>query len=156
MKKTILLLFTLLFMFIGLNTIEAKPVNVNVSAEVQLLDPPRTNTAANRNTATNRNTGTQNDAQCKSLFGNPKTKGTLAYYLQFALEVIKYLGIVLCIVLTVVDFAKALLGEEKEMYKPLAKKGFSRLIYACLLFFLPILVKVVLELVGVYGTCGIG
>lgn len=142
MKKTILLLFTILTLFIGLSCIEAKEVELSDNTkEVILLD---------------NNTGKKGDAQCDSLFGDPEKKGTLAYYLQFALDVIKYVGIVLCVVLTVVDFAKALLSEEKELYKPLAKKAFQRLMYAVCLFFLPIIVKLLLELVDVYGTCGIG
>lgn len=142
MKKTILLIFTISILFIGYNVVEAKTVNNVPSGEVQLLD--------------NKTVGTKKDKQCTTLFGDPDTKGTLANYLQWGLEIIKYLGIILCIVLTVVDFAKALLGDEKEMYKPLAKKGFSRLMYACCLFFLPIFVEVLLKLIGVYGTCGIG
>ena len=148
MKKTILLLFTILTLCFGIGVVSAKETySYNYTGEMQILAPDK-------------NVGTKNDKQCQALFGDPNKKASgkqdLAYYLQFALTVIKYLGIVLCIVLTITDFAKALLGEEKDMYKPLAKKAFQRLIYACCLFFLPYFVKVVLTLIGVYGTCGIG
>lgn len=94
-------------------------------------------------------------AECKSMFGNPNTEGSLAYYLQMILDIIKYAGIVLCIFLTIVDFAKALLGDDKEMYKPLTKTAFARLAYAVMLFFLPAIIKTLLLLLGAYDTCGI-
>lgn len=98
-----------------------------------------------------------NTAQnCRALFGDPNKAGDFAYYLQIILDVIKYAGIVLCIVLTVVDFFKALLGDDKELYKPLTKKMFARFFYAVALFFLPAIVKTLLTLIDVYGTCNIG
>lgn len=148
MKKTILLLFTILTLAIGVGYVDAKEVDVKplyettYIGEYQLFDDP--------------NAGTTADPQCDSLFGDPANKKSLAWYLQLALDVIKYVGIVLCIVLTIVDFAKALLGEEKDMYKPLAKKALLRMVYSVCLFFLPIFVKTLLLLIGVYGTCGIG
>ena len=148
MKKTILLLFTILTLVIGVGYVDAKEVDIipvtetNYVTEYHLFDDP--------------NAGTEKDPQCSSLFGDPNNKKDLAWYLQLALDIIKYVGIVLCIVLTIVDFAKALLGEEKEMYKPLAKKAILRMVYAVCLFFLPIFVKTILLLIGVYGTCGIG
>lgn len=97
-----------------------------------------------------------NTAQnCRALFGDPNKAGDFAYYLQIILNVIKYAGIVLCIVLTVVDFFKALLGDDKELYKPLTKKMFARFFYAVALFFLPTIVKALLTLIDVYGTCNI-
>ena len=97
-----------------------------------------------------------NAQNCKALFGNPDKAGDFAYYLQIILDVIKYAGIVLCIVLSVVDWFKALLGEDKEMYKPLAKKMAARVFYAVALWFLPAIVKTLLTLLDVYGICGIG
>jgi hypothetical protein len=94
-------------------------------------------------------------ANCDAIFGNPGTPGTVAYYIQLVLNIIKYVGVVLVIVLTVVDFVKALLGEEKDMYKPLARKAIKRTIYAVLLFLMPSIVKGILTLIDVYGTCGI-
>ena len=97
-----------------------------------------------------------NADKCTALFGDPNKAGDFAYYLQIILDIIKYAGIVLCVVLSVVDWFKALLGEDKDMYKPLVKKMFARIFYAVALWFLPAIVKVLLTLLDVYGTCGIG
>lgn len=95
------------------------------------------------------------DEACASLLGNPANDGSVAHYVQLALNIIKYAGIILCIVLTIVDFAKALFGEDKDMLKNLSKKGLHRLFYAVALFFLPIIVKTILTLIDIYDTCGI-
>ena len=139
MKKVVLLLaFTFLLFAFGVKTVEAKDF-FSVSGDVKYLANDKMGF----------------DQECNNLLGNPKTKGSVAYYLQMALDIIKYVGIVLCIVLTIVDFAKALFGDDKEMYKPLSKKAFSRLIYAVMLFLLPYIVSMVLTLLDIYGTCNI-
>jgi hypothetical protein len=139
MKKIILLLaFTLLLFSFGIKKVNAKE-SVTLSYDIKYLA----------------NDKSEFDKECNNLLGNPKTKGSVAYYLQMALDIIKYVGIVLCIVLTIIDFAKALFTDDKEMYKPLSKKAFARLIYAVMLFLLPYIVSMVLTLLEVYGTCNI-
>lgn len=138
MKKTILIFTALIIMFIGLGTVSAvekSSENIyEISDTMQIL---------------------ANNSDCDSMFGDPDKPGDLAYYLQKILDIIKYAGVILCIFLTIVDFAKAILGEDKEMYKPLAKTAFNRLCYAVMLFFLPAVVKTLLTLIDVYGTCGL-
>jgi len=137
MKKTILLIFTIFVLFLGTSVVEAKEKEVEFSnsiGTVQLLDA---------------------GSDCDALFGDPDKSGSLAYYLQKILDVIKYAGIVLCIVLTIVDFGKALLADDKDLFKPLSKTAFTRMIYAVFLFFLPAIVKTLLLLIDVYGTCGL-
>lgn len=94
---------------------------------------------------------------CNSLFGDPNdpSKKDTAYFLQVALDVVKYSGIIACVALTIVDFAKAVIGDDKDMLKPLSQKMFNRMIYAVILFFLPIITEVLLRMIGVYGTCSL-
>ncbi|MBE6148449.1 MAG: hypothetical protein E7167_03025 [Firmicutes bacterium] len=139
MKKITLLFLALFTMFLGLTSVSAH----EKQGEILMQNEETMEVLANVS------------AECKSMFGNPNEDGTLAYYLQMILDIIKYAGIVLCILLTIVDFAKALLGDDKEMYKPLAKTAFTRLAYAVMLFFLPMVVKTILLLIGAYDTCGI-
>lgn len=148
MKKIIIIFVAALIVFIlGIKLVNAKTITSLSSGEVSLFAGGMTESEASNT--------------CKHLFGDPTDDGyisgtpSLAYYLQKALDIIKYLGIVICIVLTIVDFAKALFSNDKDMLKPLSKKAISRLIYAVILFFLPIIVKTLLTIVGAYGTCGI-
>lgn len=136
MKKIIIILITLLIFSLGIKIVNAKETNAFLNGDITYL-------------------AGEMDPNCTSLFGDPTIKGDLAYYMQKGLDIIKYLGIVLCIVLTIVDFAKALFSNDKDMLKPLSKKAFSRLIYAVLLFFLPIIVNTLFSIVGAYGTCNI-
>ncbi len=85
--------------------------------------------------------------------GKKHTVHTPRYYVKMALEVIKYLGIALCLILTVVDYVKALIGDEKEMYKTIAKKFSMRLVYAIFMFFIPTIVKFILRVVTGYVDC---
>ena len=137
MKRTIIIFLTI-FMFCG----SIMPV---FAKKIEVLSDETKTVEALANIS----------AECDSMLGNPEDDDELAYYLQMALEIIKYAGIILCIVLTIVDFAKALLGEDKEMYKPLAKTAFTRLAYAVVLFFLPAIVNTLMLLLGAYDTCGI-
>lgn len=98
---------------------------------------------------------TQFGKMCDSLFGDPNNSHDTAHYLQVALDVIKYSGIIACISLTIVEFAKAVIGDNKEMLKPLSQKLFTRMIYVVVLFFLPIITEVILRMIGVYGTCSL-
>lgn len=141
MKRMFLLLMVLCTLF------TTKPVYASVVSNINFTP---------KNTYWLANSASQSDKECKdSYLGDPKTTGSVAYYLQTALDIIKYAGIVLCIVLTIYEFAKAILSEDKDILKPLVKKAFTRLVLVAMLFFLPIIVDLLLSLIGAYGTCGI-
>lgn len=94
---------------------------------------------------------------CESYLGNPKTKGDPAYYLQFVFNLIKYAAILLLFALTVMEFSKAVVSSNQDAMKKALQNTIKRLIIAVVIFFLPILIKFVFELLGIYsaGTCGI-
>ena len=98
MKKPILIVISVFTMLIGVTTVSAKTVHFD-NREVVYLD------------------GNSGEG-CDSLLGNPDYVGDVAYYLQTFFDIMKYLGVALCIVLTTVDFVKALLGQDKDLYKP--------------------------------------
>ena len=93
---------------------------------------------------------------CASYLGTPK-KGEPAYYLQFAFNLIKYAAILLLFALTVMEFSKAVVSSNQDAMKKALQNTIKRLIIAVVIFFLPILIKFVFELLGIYsaGTCGI-
>ena len=121
-------------------------------------NPPSENPSAG-NTITdstinikNEENGAEYDEEC-GLLGDPSNEESLAHYINLLIEIIKYIGIILCVVLTIVDFAKGLFSEEKELPQNLSKKLWTRLILAISLFFLPMLIKPLLFFLGVYGNC---
>ena len=98
------------------------------------------------------------DVDCSSYLGYVGTKGTPAYYLDFVFQIMKYIAIVLLFVLTVVDFAKATASNKDDAIKKALQTAVKRTIIAVIIFFLPILVNFILDLLGVVSTnptCGI-
>lgn len=88
-------------------------------------------------------------------FGDPNQEGTFAYYMQQVFDVMKFLGIVFAIVMTIKDLVVAVADQKMELYKKLLGKTIKRVIYAILIFFLPVLLNLVFSILGLYGTCGI-
>ena len=75
-------------------------------------------------------------------------KGDLLTYIEKILSLMKYAGIILCIGLTIADFAKAIIGDDKDALNKITKKAFIRIILVALLFFLPIIINFVLSIVN--------
>lgn len=94
-------------------------------------------------------------ADCESLFGNPNVDGTFANFLQQIFSIIGYAAPVLCLVLSVFDFVKATASQKKDALEKAAKTAAMRVVYAIVLFFLPMLINFLFPLLGWYGTCGI-
>jgi hypothetical protein len=99
---------------------------------------------------------TKYEDNCDSLFGNPKDKDSVAYFLQQVFNVIKYLGPLLCLIFSVIDFVKAAASQDKEALAKAGKTTLKRVILALCLFFVPLLINYLFPLIGFYGTCGIG
>ncbi|CDF20324.1 unknown [Clostridium sp. CAG:609] len=89
-------------------------------------------------------------------FGKPSDEGSPAYWMQQALEIMKYIGIIALLVLTTLDFIKALAQNDKDALKKASNTAIKRFIYCILLFFTPMIVEFLMSLFGAYGTCGIG
>ena len=93
---------------------------------------------------------------CKALFGDPDESKYIAYWLQWAMNVIKYLGIIALFIMSTIDFVKALIDKDQDAVKKAASTTLKRFIYCVILFFLPIIVETLMSLIGAYGTCNIG
>lgn len=94
---------------------------------------------------------------CASLLGFTDRKSDPAYYLQFVFNLMKYAGIILLLVLTIIDLVKYVLSGTQDGMKKIGITAVKRLIICVVIFFLPILIKYLLELFGIYGsgTCNI-
>ena len=99
-----------------------------------------------------------NTGNCDSYLGAVKTKGTPAYYLDFAFDIIKYAAIAILFALTIMDFAKAITSSKQDALQKAIQTAIKRLIITIIIFFLPILIEFILDLLGVITTdptCGI-
>lgn len=93
---------------------------------------------------------------CNYLFGDPGTEGTVAHFLEQTLNIMMYAGPILCLVLSISDFVKAAASQDKDALSKATKTTGKRIIFAMILFFIPVLVDFLFPLLGWYGTCGIG
>lgn len=96
---------------------------------------------------------------CESYLGNPKDNINKppAYYLQFTFDLIKYIAIVLLLVLTIVEYGKAVASSNQDAIKKATINTVKRLIIAAVIFMLPMLVEFLFKVLGIYSstTCGI-
>lgn len=96
---------------------------------------------------------------CNSYLGYIHDPDDPAYYLNFAFQFLKYAAIIILLVFTVIDFAKAIATSKDDAIKKAAQNTIKRLIIAVIIFFLPDLINFVFDLLGIVSTdatCGIG
>lgn len=96
--------------------------------------------------------------ECDAIFGDPDDpkKESVAYWIQWILNIIKYVAIVILLVLSTVDFFQAMVKNDKSELKKVGIKTLKRFIYTVLIFFLPIIVEMILKLFGVYCPSVLG
>lgn len=92
---------------------------------------------------------------CDSFLGDSGKNGTPAYYLQFVFNLMKYIAIVLLFVLTIAEFAKAMVSNNQDAMKKAIQTTIKRLIIAIVIFFLPIIIDFIFKILGIYSRCGI-
>lgn len=96
---------------------------------------------------------------CESYLGNPEdsTNKPPAYYLQFSFNLMKYIAIILLLVLTVIEYAKAVASSNQDAIKKATMNTVKRLILAAVIFMLPMLIEFLFKVLGIYSstTCGI-
>lgn len=90
---------------------------------------------------------------CEGYLGDPEIKGTPAYYLRYIMKIIKYLAIILALILSIIDFVKAVTSQDKDLLQKAIMSSVKRLIFAVVIFFIPILLDFILGLIGSYSTC---
>ena len=90
----------------------------------------------------------KDNKECKGILGNPDNEDSVAWFLVKILDYLKLLGPLMILVLSSLDFAKAILMSDDESLKKAQSSLITRLILAALLFVLPTLIEVVLDIFG--------
>ncbi|MBE6157417.1 MAG: hypothetical protein E7160_01330 [Firmicutes bacterium] len=96
--------------------------------------------------------------RCKSILGDPTKEETMAWLVQQIFTYIKFLGPLIVLILSSIDFAKTIIQNDEETMKKAQKKLIIRLVAVVLLFFVPDFVTVIMQTFGLSDnpTCGIG
>lgn len=98
--------------------------------------------------------------KCESIFGEIDENGdfaveSLGYWLKLGMDIIKYVAIAALIILSSIDFFKAMISKDKDAMKTAGITAAKRFVYALLIFFLPVIIEIIMKQFGVSGTCGI-
>lgn len=96
-------------------------------------------------------------SNCNAILGSTTDENSVAWLLQEILNYVKVLGPILVVILSSVDFVKAIISNDDESMKKAEKKLMIRLVLAVALFLIPTLVMTVLDLVGITTSeiCGL-
>jgi len=96
---------------------------------------------------------------CKEILGDDGTRtyeDSFLYYLQQAFNLMKFAIPLLLIVVTILDLINVVTSQEKGKLAEMAPKTLKRVIYAAIIYCLPLLINFVLiNILGWSGTCGI-
>lgn len=87
---------------------------------------------------------------CDSILGSPTDPSEPAFWIQKALDVMRYVAIAALIILTSLDFLKATAAEDQDQVKSAVTKAMKRFIYTAVLFALPILINALFVTIGFY------
>lgn len=155
MKKsliTIVLILSTIFVFTPINT-KALSFNDAVTSNIYLLD----DTTGDIEDWLDDTNQEQDCEGSSSLLGDPNDESSVAWLLQQILNFIKILGPILVVVLSSIDFIQVIVKSDDEAMAKAQKKLVKRLVLAALLFVIPTLVEVILDVFGFTGdpTCGI-
>ena len=90
---------------------------------------------------------------CTSYLGDSGVTGTPAWYLHQLFNIIKYGAIVLCLVLTIIEYVKAATSQDDNAIKKASQKTLKRVLIAVILFLAPTIIEFILELLGITGSC---
>ena len=87
-----------------------------------------------------------------SLYGCEVIPLEIRNWIKDALNLVKYIALVLVIVLGIVDFIKAATSGEADQMKKSGQSFLKRIIAVVILFLLPVLVELILNLIEIYGA----
>ncbi|MBR3049711.1 MAG: hypothetical protein IKG58_04065 [Bacilli bacterium] len=93
-------------------------------------------------------------------FGNPNDSKSTAWLLKEIFSIVKYAGPFLLLILSSIDFMKAIIQSDQENMNKAQKKLLIRVVLVLALFFVPDFVFVILQIFDIVGnpddpTCGI-
>ena len=94
--------------------------------------------------------------ECDTYLGSG-APGTPMYYIEFALNLIKYIAIVMLFVFTIIEFAKAVAASDEKAIKKAATNTIKRLVIVVIIFFAPTLITFIFRLLGIASdpSCGL-
>ena len=134
--------FIKIFAILFISLLSIIPSNVNAYETYKVMDTEP---------------ATELDAQCKSnascvssaVLGDVNCECSIAWLLQKIINYMRIIGPTIAIILSSIDFAKAIIASDDSSFNKTKTKFVKRLILALFLFLIPTLVSVILGLFGI-------
>ena len=92
------------------------------------------------------------DLECEGLLGDPDNEDSVAWFIVKILNYLRLLGPLMVLIFSSLDFIKAILTSDDESMKKAQSNLIIRLILAALLFVLPTLIEVILDIFGITSS----
>ncbi len=153
MKKILIIFITIFSLFI-INSVNINVHAVTLSDYVQIADENDTAWINDYNNEVNN----QSTGDCNSLLGSPSDPNSVAWLLFTVLNWMRVLGPLAVIVLSGIEFAQAIVKSDDDTMKKAKGHLTTRLVMAGLLFLIPSVVKLLLDVFNLTSDpmCGIG
>lgn len=95
-------------------------------------------------------------ADCNEVLGSPEDPESTYTLLQQIFTILKFASPAMVLIFTIMEFIKATASQDKEFLSKAIKHTITRMIAGITVFLLPTVFNFVFDLLGWYGTCGIG
>ena len=153
MKKILIIFITIFSLFI-INSANINVHAVTLSDYVQIADENDTAWINDNNNEVNN----QSTGDCNSLLGSPSDSNSVAWLLFTVLNWMRVIGPLAVIVLSGIEFAQAIVKSDDDTMKKAKGHLTTRLVMAGLLFLIPSVVKLLLDVFNLTSDpmCGIG
>ena len=153
MKKVLIIFITIFSLFI-INSANINVHAVTLSDYVQIADENDTAWINDYNNEVNN----QSTGDCNSLLGSPSDSNSVAWLLFTVLNWMRVIGPLAVIVLSGIEFAQAIVKSDDDTMKKAKGHLTTRLVMAGLLFLIPSVVKLLLDVFNLTSDpmCGIG
>ena len=153
MKKILIILITIFSLFL-INSANINVRAITVSDYVQIADENDTAWINDYNNEVNN----QSTGDCNSLLGSPTDTTSVAWLLFTVLNWMRVIGPLAVIVLSGIEFAQAIVKSDDDTMKKAKGHLTTRLVMAGLLFLIPSVVKLLLDVFNLTSDpmCGIG
>lgn len=127
-------------------------IKINDYAQVAAKKTTTTNNKNTTNEKQNQNQTTDEEIKCEgknSILGNINDENSVAWLINEILNYLKVIGPFLVLILSSVEFVRAILTSDDDSLAKAQKNLITRLVLAAALFLLPTLISVILNVFGI-------
>ena len=149
MKKIKTFLVIFIFSIVVFTPINSYAISLNNSDNQSFVVHRLDNKITNSNQLNGLNDGYDQEQDCSGLLGDPNDENSVAWLINEILNYLKVIGPFLILILSSIEFVRAILTSDDESLAKAQKNLISRLILAAALFLLPTLISVILNVFGI-------